>query len=98
VAEVQVEGEAGSRRHSVCRLLESRRLEVWSLELVQRKGGGIHMNKGRVGEDRGSKETDGCPLILPPLQKRGITTREARQEVARSALVNGIESKRAALI
>jgi hypothetical protein len=20
------------------------------------------MNKGRVGEDRGSKETDGCPL------------------------------------
>jgi hypothetical protein len=21
------------------------------------------MSKGRVGEDRGSKETDGCPLI-----------------------------------
>jgi hypothetical protein len=21
------------------------------------------MNKGRAGEDRGSKETDGCPLI-----------------------------------
>jgi hypothetical protein len=98
VAEVRVEGEVGSRRHSVCRLLESRWLEVWSLELVQRWGGGIHMNKGRVGEDRGSKETDGCPLTLPPLQKRGVTTREARQEVARSALVNGIESKRAALI
>jgi hypothetical protein len=62
VAEVRAEGEAGSRRHLVCRLLESRRLEVWSLELVQRWGGGIHMNKGRVGEDRGSKETDGCPL------------------------------------
>jgi hypothetical protein len=31
-------------------------------ELVQRWGGGVHMNKGRVGEDRGSKETDGCPL------------------------------------
>jgi hypothetical protein len=31
-------------------------------ELVQRWGGGIHMNKGRVGEDRGSKEIDGCPL------------------------------------
>jgi hypothetical protein len=24
--------------------------------------GGVHMNKGRVGEDRGSKEMDGCPL------------------------------------
>jgi hypothetical protein len=23
---------------------------------------GIHMNRWRVGEDRGSKETDGCPL------------------------------------
>jgi hypothetical protein len=56
------------------------------------------MNRWRVGEDRGSKETDGCPLPLPPLQKHGVTTREARQEVARSALVNGIESKRAALI
>jgi hypothetical protein len=22
------------------------------------------MNKGRVGEDRGSKETDGCPLTV----------------------------------
>jgi hypothetical protein len=22
------------------------------------------MNKGRVGEERGSKETDGCPLTL----------------------------------
>jgi hypothetical protein len=49
----------------VCRLLESRQLEVWSLELVQRWGGGIHMNKGRVGEDRGSKETDGYPLTSP---------------------------------
>jgi hypothetical protein len=24
--------------------------------------GEVHMNKGRVGEDRGSKEKDGCPL------------------------------------
>jgi hypothetical protein len=31
-------------------------------ELVQRWGGGVHMNRGRVGEDRGSKETDGYPL------------------------------------
>jgi hypothetical protein len=22
----------------------------------------VHLNKGRVGEDRGSKEMDGCPL------------------------------------
>jgi hypothetical protein len=56
------------------------------------------MNRWRVGEDRGSKETDGCPLTLPPLQKCGVTTREDRQEVARSALVNGMESKMAALI
>jgi hypothetical protein len=27
--------------------------------------GGVHMNKGRVGEDRGSKEMDGCPLTGP---------------------------------
>jgi hypothetical protein len=34
------------------------------LKIVQRWGGGIHMNKGRVGEDRGSKETDRCPLTI----------------------------------
>jgi hypothetical protein len=27
--------------------------------------GEIHMNKGRVGEERGGKETDGCPLTIP---------------------------------
>jgi hypothetical protein len=26
------------------------------------------MNKGRVEEERKGKETDGCPLTLPPLQ------------------------------
>jgi hypothetical protein len=26
--------------------------------------GEIHMNKGRVGEERRGKETDGCPLTL----------------------------------
>jgi hypothetical protein len=56
------------------------------------------MNRWRVGEDRGSKEIDGCLLTLPPLQKHGVTMREAHQEVARSALVNGIELKRTALI
>jgi hypothetical protein len=25
------------------------------------------MNRGRVGEDRGSKEMDGCPLTIPLL-------------------------------
>jgi hypothetical protein len=27
--------------------------------------GKVHMDKGRVEEDRGSKETDGCPLTEP---------------------------------
>jgi hypothetical protein len=35
------------------------------------------------------------PYITPP-SKRGVTTHEDRQEVARSALVKGIESKMAA--
>jgi hypothetical protein len=26
--------------------------------------GGIHMNRGRVGEERGGKEMDGCPLTI----------------------------------
>jgi hypothetical protein len=29
--------------------------------------GGIHMNVGRVGEERGGKETDGCHLTAPLL-------------------------------
>jgi hypothetical protein len=37
------------------------------------------------------------PYITPP-SKRGVTTRKDRQEVARSTLVKGIESKMAALI
>jgi hypothetical protein len=37
------------------------------------------------------------PYITPP-SKRGITMHEDRQEVARSALVKGIESKVAVLI
>jgi hypothetical protein len=56
------------------------------------------MNRWRVGENRGSKEMDGCPLTLPPLQKHGVTTREDRQEVARFALVKEIELKRATLM
>jgi hypothetical protein len=34
------------------------------LKIVQRWGRGIHMNRWRVGEDRGSKEMDGCPLTV----------------------------------
>jgi hypothetical protein len=37
------------------------------------------------------------PYITPP-SKHGVTTCEDRQEVARSALVNGMESKMAVLI
>jgi hypothetical protein len=56
------------------------------------------MNKGRVGEERRGKEIDGCPFTLPPPSKRGITMCKDRQEVARSALVKGIELKMAMLI
>jgi hypothetical protein len=35
---------------------------------------------------------------ITPLQRHGITMHEDRQEVARSALVKGIESKMAVLI
>jgi hypothetical protein len=38
------------------------------LKIVQRWGRGIHMNRWRVGEDRGSKETDGCPLTLADIK------------------------------
>jgi hypothetical protein len=41
---------------------------------------------------------DGCPLTLPPLQKCSIMMHKDCQEVARSALVKGIELKMAALI
>jgi hypothetical protein len=55
------------------------------------------MNRGKVGEERGGKEMDKYPLTLPP-SKCGVMTREDRQEVSRSTLVKGIESKLAALI
>jgi hypothetical protein len=32
--------------------------------MVQRWGEGVHMNRGRVGEERGGKEADGCPLTV----------------------------------
>jgi hypothetical protein len=60
--------------------------------------GEIHMDKGRVGEESKGKEVGGCPLTSPPLQRHGIMTHEDCQEVARSALINRIESKMATLI
>jgi hypothetical protein len=32
------------------------------------------MNRGRVGEDRGSKETDRCPLTLPGHEPMRVQT------------------------
>jgi hypothetical protein len=56
------------------------------------------MDRGRVGEERESKEMDGCPLILPPFQKCGVTTHEDCQEVARSTLVKGMELNRVNMV
>jgi hypothetical protein len=53
---------------------------------------------GEGGEEREGKETDRCPLTLPPLQKHSVMTCNNCQEVARSALVKEIELKRAALM
>jgi hypothetical protein len=47
------------------------------------------------GEGREGKEMDRCPHTLPPLQRHSIMILKDRQEVARSALVKEIESKRA---
>jgi hypothetical protein len=33
--------------------------------------GEVHMNKGRVGEERGGKEMDGCPLTARRLDLQG---------------------------
>jgi hypothetical protein len=38
------------------------------------------MNRWRVGEDRGSKETDGCPLTA---YREGKGTKEAQVQVKR---------------
>jgi hypothetical protein len=38
----------------------------------------VNINKGIVGEDRGSKEMDRCPLTLPPLQKCSVMMHKDR--------------------
>jgi hypothetical protein len=39
------------------------------------------MNQGRVGEDRGSKETDGCPLTRAATFAERIVRQEMRTGV-----------------
>jgi hypothetical protein len=46
-------GESTSRKSSALGVVPGDSTEVW---------GEIHMNRGRVGEERGGKETDRCPL------------------------------------
>jgi hypothetical protein len=52
-------GESTSGKSSALGVVPGDGTEVW---------GKIHMNRGRVGEERRGKETDRCPLTLPPLQ------------------------------
>jgi hypothetical protein len=40
--------------------------------------GVLHMNRGRVVEERGGKETDGCPLT-PPMYKVAMSHPDAAQ-------------------
>jgi hypothetical protein len=35
--------------------------------MIQRQGEGIHINRGRVVEERRGKEMDGYTFTLPPL-------------------------------
>jgi hypothetical protein len=53
------------------------------------------MNKGRVGEERGGKETDGCPLTLPLLQKCCQGTLAAYPPVTGQGRLNGCGSAKA---
>jgi hypothetical protein len=104
-AEVHAEEGAENQQLLVSQLLESGQtlnINVISFECGPwrwyRGVAEIHMNKKRVGEERGGKEINECPLTLPPLQRCGIMTHEDYQDVARSSLVKGIESKMATLI
>jgi hypothetical protein len=38
--------------------------------------GEVHMDKGRIGEDRGSKETDGYPLTVGRISGNGVMSRQ----------------------
>jgi hypothetical protein len=43
------------------------------------------MNRWRVGEDRGSKETDGCPLIVRIIESIHRSRSLTEQNVPRSS-------------
>jgi hypothetical protein len=60
-------GELTSRKSSDHRVWKLSALGVIPGDGTEVRGG-IHMNRGRVGDERGGKEMDGCPLTLPPLQ------------------------------
>jgi hypothetical protein len=51
-----------------------------------------------VEKERIGKERDRCPPYITPPSKHSVTMHEDCQEVARSTLVKGIESKMATLI
>jgi hypothetical protein len=53
--------ESTSRKSSDCQVWKSSALGVIPGDGTEVRGG-VHMNRGRVGEERGGKETDGCPL------------------------------------
>jgi hypothetical protein len=78
-------GEATSGKSSAIRY-KIHRLWAWFLEMVQRYGEYTYEQgelKGIVGEERRGKETDRCPLTLPPLEsaasRRAKTTVRGHQ-------------------
>jgi hypothetical protein len=50
------------------------------------------MSKGKVGEDRESKETDGCPLTSPRCQTDRPVTKAYRKMVSCSSSLTWQES------
>jgi hypothetical protein len=60
-------GESTSRKSSD---FEYKGRQLWGCGPWRwyRSVGRVHMSRGRVGEERGGKEMDRCPLTLPPLQ------------------------------
>jgi hypothetical protein len=81
------------------KLSDHRAWKLLAIGMVLGNGTEVRMgNTYGQGESGRGKETDRCPLILPPPSKCGVMTHEDHQEVARSALVKGMESKMTALI
>jgi hypothetical protein len=55
-----------SRKSLDHQIWKSLALGVVPGDSIEVRGGGIHIKIGRVGEERGGKEIDGCHLTLPP--------------------------------